>query len=90
MIDGHTASPNAAALFSFESLSTEETLKACIRMFSDMGFTNRFHIDYNSLCRWLLSVKKNYRAVTYHNWRHAFNVAQTMFAMFKVHASKGQ
>lgn len=35
------------------------------------------------LCRWVLSVKKNYRPVKYHNWRHALNVAQTMFAMFK-------
>ncbi|VDD82771.1 unnamed protein product [Mesocestoides corti] len=72
--------------FSFTDLplSVDDTLKACIRMFSDMGFISRFRIDYNSLCRWLLSVKKNYRAVTYHNWRHAFNVAQTMFVMFKV------
>ncbi len=36
------------------------------------------------LYRWVLTVKKNYRPVTYHNWRHAFNVAQTMFAMFSV------
>lgn len=35
------------------------------------------------LCRWVLSVKKNYRPVKYHNWRHALNVAQTMFAMMK-------
>lgn len=34
--------------------------------------------------RWLLSVKKNYRTVAYHNWRHAFNVTQTMFAMIQV------
>jgi lipopolysaccharide/colanic/teichoic acid biosynthesis glycosyltransferase len=33
---------------------------------------------------WLLSVKKNYRPVIYHNWRHAFNVAQTMFAILTV------
>ena len=36
------------------------------------------------LCRWLLSVKKNYRPVIYHNWRHAFNVAQCMFTMITV------
>lgn len=34
--------------------------------------------------RWLLSVKKNYRPVTYHNWRHAFNVAQSMFTILTV------
>lgn len=36
------------------------------------------------LCRWILSVKKNYRKnVAYHNWRHAFNTAQCMFAALK-------
>ncbi|CAL8268043.1 unnamed protein product [Lota lota] len=34
-----------------------------------------------TLCRWLLTVRKNYRMVLYHNWRHAFNVCQCMFAM---------
>ena len=51
------------------------------RMFIDMDFLVNFDIDYRCLCKWLLSVKKNYRPVTYHNWRHAFNVAQTMFVM---------
>ena len=50
-------------------------------MFIDLDFPGRFHIDYTVLCRWLASVKKNYRDVTYHNWRHAFNVAQMMFAV---------
>ncbi|XP_068618142.1 dual 3',5'-cyclic-AMP and -GMP phosphodiesterase 11 isoform X2 [Battus philenor] len=62
-------------------LSDDDTLKACLRMFLDLDFVERFHIDYGVLCRWLLSVKKNYRNVTYHNWRHAFNVAQMMFAI---------
>lgn len=53
-------------------------------MFLDLDFVERFHIDYEVLCRWLLSVKKNYRNVTYHNWRHAFNVAQMMFAILTV------
>ena len=35
------------------------------------------------VCRWALSVKKNYRPVKYHNWRHALNVCQTMFTMLK-------
>ncbi|RVE52368.1 hypothetical protein evm_003006 [Chilo suppressalis] len=62
-------------------MSDDETLTACLRMFLDLDFVERFHIDYSVLCRWLLSVKKNYRNVTYHNWRHAFNVAQMMFAI---------
>lgn len=53
-------------------------------MFMDMDLMERFHIDYQVMCRWLLSVKKNYRSVTYHNWRHAFNVAQMMFSILSV------
>jgi dual 3',5'-cyclic-AMP and -GMP phosphodiesterase 11 len=69
--------------FAFDDLNLDDdgTLKACLRMFLDLDLVERFHIDYEMLCRWLLSVKKNYRNVTYHNWRHAFNVAQMMFAI---------
>ncbi|XP_023290420.1 dual 3',5'-cyclic-AMP and -GMP phosphodiesterase 11 isoform X2 [Orussus abietinus] len=69
--------------FKFDDIHMEddETLTACLRMFLDLDFVERFHIDYDVLCRWLLSVKKNYRNVIYHNWRHAFNVAQMMFAI---------
>ncbi|XP_052867591.1 dual 3',5'-cyclic-AMP and -GMP phosphodiesterase 11 isoform X2 [Anopheles cruzii] len=69
--------------FKFDDLMLDDdhTLKACIRMFLDLDLVERFHIEYEVLCRWLLSVKKNYRNVTYHNWRHAFNVTQMMFAI---------
>lgn len=59
-------------------------LQACLRIFLELDFVERFHIEYEVLCRWLLSVKKNYRHVTYHNWRHAFNVAQMMFSILSV------
>ena len=57
------------------------SLQAALRMFIDMDFPGRFRMDYTVLCRWLSSVKKNYRALPYHNWRHAFNVTQMMFAV---------
>ncbi|XP_038046831.1 cGMP-specific 3',5'-cyclic phosphodiesterase-like isoform X4 [Patiria miniata] len=69
--------------FSDFTLVEDETLQASICMFEECNLINKFHIPYDVLCRWLLSVRKNYRPVIYHNWRHAFNVAQTMFAMFK-------
>uniref|UniRef100_A0A146L047 Phosphodiesterase n=1 Tax=Lygus hesperus TaxID=30085 RepID=A0A146L047_LYGHE len=81
--------PSAEAynLFSFKfidfELSDEDTCKATIRMFLQCNLIHEFHIPYDVLCRWVLSVKKNYRPVKYHNWRHALNVAQTMFAMLK-------
>lgn len=79
--------PSSQALhlydFKFDDFSLDDdgSLKACLRMFLDLDLIGRFHIEYETLCRWLCSVKKNYRDVTYHNWRHAFNVAQMMFAI---------
>ncbi|XP_032675457.1 cGMP-specific 3',5'-cyclic phosphodiesterase-like isoform X2 [Odontomachus brunneus] len=64
-------------------LTDEDTCRATIRMFKQCDLIQKFHIPYDVLCRWILSVKKNYRPVKYHNWRHALNVAQTMFAMLK-------
>lgn len=64
-------------------LTDEDTCRATIRMFKQCDLIQKFHIPYEVLCRWILSVKKNYRPVKYHNWRHALNVAQTMFAMLK-------
>ncbi|XP_073963396.1 cGMP-specific 3',5'-cyclic phosphodiesterase-like isoform X2 [Choristoneura fumiferana] len=74
-------------LYSFQfhdfDLSDEDTCRATLRMFLQCNLVEKFHIPYDVLCRWTLSVKKNYRPVKYHNWRHALNVAQTMFAMLK-------
>ena len=66
-------------MFSFTDLEMEDvdTLKASLRMFKDLGLTRKFKLEHKTLCRWLLTVKKNYRTeVAYHNWRHAFQVAQ--------------
>ena len=56
-----------------------------MRMFVDLGLLSAFNIDTETLCRWLLTVKRNYRndTVKYHNWFHAFNVAQMMFCMLR-------
>ncbi|XP_065684457.1 dual 3',5'-cyclic-AMP and -GMP phosphodiesterase 11 isoform X1 [Hydra vulgaris] len=69
--------------FDDAALSDKETCLAVLRMFQDLRLITRFKIDYQVLCNWILSVKKNYRKVIYHNWRHAFNVTQTMFLMLK-------
>ena len=36
------------------------------------------------LTRWMYTVRRGYRDITYHNWRHGFNVGQTMFALLLV------
>ncbi|XP_054643529.1 dual 3',5'-cyclic-AMP and -GMP phosphodiesterase 11A isoform X2 [Dunckerocampus dactyliophorus] len=63
------------------SLDMDAMITAALRMFMELGMVPKFKIDYETLCRWLLTVRKNYRMVLYHNWRHAFNVCQCMFAM---------
>ncbi|CAG2110617.1 unnamed protein product [Medioppia subpectinata] len=73
---------NAYQLYSFEfsdfGLDERDTCSATLRMFLELKLNNTFKIPYQILCRWILSVKKNYRPVTYHNWRHALNVTQTI------------
>lgn len=50
-------------------------------MFIDIFGLNRFEL--NSLIRFTLTVKKNYRRVPYHNWTHGFSVANTMYCIIK-------
>ncbi|XP_067256403.1 cGMP-specific 3',5'-cyclic phosphodiesterase isoform X1 [Chanodichthys erythropterus] len=70
--------------FSDFDLTDAETTQATIRMFVDLKLVQNFQMKYKSLCQWILSVKKNYRKnVVYHNWRHAFNTSQCMFAVLK-------
>ncbi|KAB0368213.1 hypothetical protein FD755_019979 [Muntiacus reevesi] len=70
--------------FSDFELSDLDTALCTIRMFTDLNLVQSFQMKHEVLCRWILSVKKNYRKnVAYHNWRHAFNTAQCMFAALK-------
>ncbi|XP_071837801.1 probable 3',5'-cyclic phosphodiesterase pde-5 isoform X3 [Apostichopus japonicus] len=39
--------------------------------------------DYDELCRFILTVRKNYRKVPYHNWTHAFSVAHSVYTIIK-------
>ncbi|KAF7708490.1 dual 3',5'-cyclic-AMP and -GMP phosphodiesterase 11A [Silurus meridionalis] len=63
------------------SLDNDAMITASLRMFLELSVVQKFKIDYEVLCRWLLTVRKNYRTVAYHNWRHAFSVSQCMFVM---------
>ncbi|GAA6083383.1 dual 3',5'-cyclic-AMP and -GMP phosphodiesterase 11A [Tachysurus ichikawai] len=63
------------------SLDNDAMITASLRMFLELSVVQKFKMDYEVLCRWLLTVRKNYRTVAYHNWRHAFNVSQCMFVM---------
>lgn len=46
-----------------------------------MDLSTRFGLD--ELRRFVLTVKKNYRDVPYHNWTHAFAVAHSMYLVIR-------
>lgn len=50
-------------------------------MFIDLFGLGRF--DKDSLIKFTLTVRKNYRRVPYHNWTHGFSVANSMYAIVK-------
>jgi len=42
----------------------------------------------DSLIRFTLTVRKNYRNVPYHNWDHAFSVGHAMFTVLRTSKHK--
>ncbi|KAF7707480.1 rod cGMP-specific 3',5'-cyclic phosphodiesterase subunit alpha isoform X1 [Silurus meridionalis] len=58
-----------------------DLVKCGISMYYELGVVDKFHIPREVLVRFVYSVSKGYRKITYHNWRHGFNVGQTMFTL---------
>ncbi|XP_074131008.1 rod cGMP-specific 3',5'-cyclic phosphodiesterase subunit beta isoform X2 [Sminthopsis crassicaudata] len=77
--------PNKFDIYEFHFSDLEctelELVKCGIQMYYELGVVKKFQIPQEVLVRFLYSVSKGYRRITYHNWRHGFNVAQTMFTL---------
>ncbi|MBN3271292.1 PDE6A phosphodiesterase, partial [Polyodon spathula] len=58
-----------------------DLVKCGIQMYYELGVVKKFQIPQEVLVRFMYSVSKGYRQITYHNWRHGFNVGQTMFTL---------
>ncbi|XP_015205523.2 rod cGMP-specific 3',5'-cyclic phosphodiesterase subunit alpha isoform X2 [Lepisosteus oculatus] len=58
-----------------------DLVKCGISMYYELGVVDKFHIPQEALVKFMYSVSKGYRRITYHNWRHGFNVGQTMFTL---------
>ncbi|XP_024916912.1 cone cGMP-specific 3',5'-cyclic phosphodiesterase subunit alpha'-like isoform X2 [Cynoglossus semilaevis] len=67
--------------FSDFPLSEFDLIKCGIRCFFELGVVEKFKVPAETLTRWMYTVRKGYRDITYHNWRHGFNVGQTMFTL---------
>uniref|UniRef100_A0A670HXA8 Phosphodiesterase n=1 Tax=Podarcis muralis TaxID=64176 RepID=A0A670HXA8_PODMU len=67
--------------FSDFPVTEHELIKCGIRMFFEINVVEKFKVPAEVLTRWMYTVRKGYRDITYHNWRHGFNVGQTMFTL---------
>ncbi|XP_049646801.1 LOW QUALITY PROTEIN: cone cGMP-specific 3',5'-cyclic phosphodiesterase subunit alpha' [Suncus etruscus] len=67
--------------FSDLPITEHELIKCGLRMFFEINVVEKFKVPIEVLTRWMYTVRKGYRSVTYHNWRHGFNVGQTMFTL---------
>ncbi|TKS72780.1 Rod cGMP-specific 3',5'-cyclic phosphodiesterase subunit alpha [Collichthys lucidus] len=79
--------PNSkvAEIFEFHFYDAHHTelelVKCGIKMYYELKVVDKFHIPREALVRFIYSLSKGYRRITYHNWRHGFNVGQTMFTL---------
>ncbi|XP_029650738.1 cGMP-specific 3',5'-cyclic phosphodiesterase-like [Octopus sinensis] len=65
-----------------DSLYTDgDTVLICARLLLNLDVVNVLNISMAYLYRFIVTVKDNYRPLTYHNWRHVLNVTQSMFCM---------
>ncbi|XP_005407576.1 PREDICTED: cone cGMP-specific 3',5'-cyclic phosphodiesterase subunit alpha' isoform X2 [Chinchilla lanigera] len=77
--------PKAVDLYEFHfsdfPITEHELVKCGLRLFFEINVVEKFKVPVEVLTRWMYTVRKGYRSVTYHNWRHGFNVGQTMFTL---------
>ncbi|XP_026566297.1 cone cGMP-specific 3',5'-cyclic phosphodiesterase subunit alpha' isoform X2 [Pseudonaja textilis] len=77
--------PGTAELFEFHfsdfPVTDHDLIKCGIQMFFQLKIIEKFKVPPQVLTRWMYTIRKGYRDITYHNWRHGFNVGQTMFAL---------
>ncbi|XP_070320191.1 cone cGMP-specific 3',5'-cyclic phosphodiesterase subunit alpha' isoform X2 [Odocoileus virginianus] len=77
--------PRTADLYEFRfsdlPITEHELIKCGLRLFFEINVVEKFKVPVEVLTRWMYMVRKGYQAVTYHNWRHGFNVGQTMFTL---------
>lgn len=78
--DVEDEAPQVLKFYDFCCYQYDELLpQYVIYLLEDMFGTDTF--DFEKLCRFTLTVRKNYRPVTYHNWQHGFHVFHSLWCM---------
>ena len=65
------------------SCTEEGQIGSVLRMFMELEEIGSVHIPFEKLCRFVLTVRKNYRPLPYHNFSHAICVANQMYKFVK-------
>ncbi|XP_022540924.1 cAMP and cAMP-inhibited cGMP 3',5'-cyclic phosphodiesterase 10A isoform X3 [Astyanax mexicanus] len=69
-------------LFHFD-ISPYEELWPAVFVYMIHNSCGKSSFELEKLCRFTMSVRKNYRRVPYHNWKHAVTVAHCMYAILQ-------
>ncbi|KAK1791438.1 hypothetical protein P4O66_013455, partial [Electrophorus voltai] len=69
-------------LFHFD-ISPYEELWPAVFVYMVHNSCGKSSFELEKLCRFTMSVRKNYRRVPYHNWKHAVTVAHCMYAILQ-------
>ncbi|XP_032242286.1 probable 3',5'-cyclic phosphodiesterase pde-5 isoform X2 [Nematostella vectensis] len=69
--------------YEFDSYSLDSEVMPKLVIFQTRNLFSLSRFDLDELYRFVLTVRKNYRKVPYHNWTHAFAVAHCMYLVIR-------
>ena len=74
--------PDSFHNFTFDPYKYEKDLpQLFVYMIHDLFGKDIF--VFNKLARFIMTVRKNYRSVSYHNWKHGFQVSHALYCILK-------
>ncbi|KAK4470061.1 hypothetical protein MN116_006527 [Schistosoma mekongi] len=73
--------------FLTRSINEHNSTIAIMIMFDQLGFIKHWNIQRSTLACFILTVKKNYRTPTYHNWTHAFTVGHMAYVALNIEST---
>ncbi|XP_041376658.1 cAMP and cAMP-inhibited cGMP 3',5'-cyclic phosphodiesterase 10A-like [Gigantopelta aegis] len=77
--------PYSFFLYDFHACEFEEQLpQLFIYMIQDLFGKDVF--DFTKLSKFVMTVRKNYRKLSFHNWIHGFQVAHSLYCMMKTNS----
>ncbi|XP_066923302.1 cGMP-dependent 3',5'-cyclic phosphodiesterase-like [Clytia hemisphaerica] len=65
------------------SFAETDSIKVVLSMFNDLNVIKRWKVSESTLVRFILTVRRGYRDVPYHNWTHAWTVAHFSYTLLK-------